>query len=136
MNVGPEIYDATRDLNNDMRGVLFTALSEIQMLSLVDDPALADGLENALKKRREGTNPDGSAPGTAMQEPLLRLQRELAFAQTPVDRERVQRRLTRELMFSTREQVGETVDRKADLVVVEPGGTLVRFTEAGDLVRS
>jgi filamentous hemagglutinin family protein len=136
INVGPEMYDVTRGLNDDMRGVLFTSLSDIQKLALADDPALADGLKNALAKQREGTNPDGSARGTAMQEPLLKLQRELAFAASPVERERVQRRMTRELIHSAKEQAGETVDRKADLVIEEPDGGKVRFTEAGDLVRS
>lgn len=136
MNVGPEMYDVTRDLNDDMRGALFTSLSDIQKLALADDPALADGLKNALEKQREGTNPDGSPRGTAMQEPLLKLQRELAYAATPVERERVQRRMTRELIHSAKEQAGETVDRKADLVIEEPDGGKVRFTEAGDLVRS
>jgi hypothetical protein len=136
INVGPEMYDVTRDLNNDMRGALFTSLSDIQKLALADDPALADGLKNALSKQREGNNPDGSPRGTAMQEPLLKLQRELAYAFTPAERERVQRRMTRELIHSAKEQAGETVDRKADLVIEEPDGTKVRFTEAGDLVRS
>ncbi|MFY8043301.1 MAG: filamentous hemagglutinin N-terminal domain-containing protein, partial [Rhodoferax sp.] len=136
MNVGPKMYEVTRDLNDDMRGALFTSLSDIQKLALADDPALADGLKNALEKQREGTNPDGSPRGTAMQEPLRKLQRELAYAATPVERERVQRRMTRELIHSAKEQAGETVDRKADLVIEEPDGTKVRFTEAGDLVRS
>lgn len=91
--------------------------ADIQKLALTDDPALADGLKDALAKQREGTNPDGSPRGTAMQEPLRKLQRELAFAATPVERERVQRRMTRELIHSAKEQAGETVDRKADLVI-------------------
>jgi len=136
MNVGPDMYDVTRDLNNDMRGALFTSLADIQKLALTDDPALADGLKAALERKREGNNPDGSPLGTALQEPLRKLQRELAYAFTPVERERVQRRMTRELINSAKEQAGETVDRKADLVIEEPDGTKVRFTEAGDLVRS
>lgn len=135
MNVGPEMYDATRDLNNDMRGALYTSLSDLQKLGLTDDPTLANGLKDALEKQREGTNPDGSPRGTAMQEPLLKLQRELAYAFTPLEKERVQRRMTRELIYSAKEQAGETVDRKADLVIEEPDGGKVRFTEAGDLVR-
>lgn len=136
MNVGPEMYEVTRDLNNDMRGALFTSLSDLQKLGLADDTTLAKGLKDALEKQREGTNPDGSQRGTAMQEPLLKLQRELAYAFTPLEKERVQRRLTRELIFSAKEQAGETVDRSADLVIEDTEGGKVHFTEAGDLVRS
>jgi filamentous hemagglutinin family protein len=138
MLVGQDIYDATRSLGEEMRGAMFNGWGEAQIWGLEDDEDFSTGLMKAMtEKLPAAPNEDGSpgVPRTRLQAAFDVMELELKQAQTKDEKERIGRRVFREMVFAAREASGKEVDPEADLVLPDGNGGEVRINDEGDVVQ-
>ncbi len=139
MAVGKDLYEATRDMGQDMRGALFSGWAGVQMWGLEEEKGFSDGLHRALtEKKKAAPNEDGS-PGTdrtRLQIPLDVLELELKQAKTDEEKARIGRRVLRELVLGARAEAGQQVDDTADLELPDGKGGTVRITDDGEMIAS
>ncbi|RYE74929.1 MAG: hypothetical protein EOO74_10820, partial [Myxococcales bacterium] len=130
MAVGKELYDATRDMGQDMRGALFSGWAGVQMWGLEEEKGFSDGLHRALTEKKKATPNEDGSPGTdrtRLQIPLDVLELELKQAKTEEEKTRIGRRVLRELVNAARDEAGQEVDDTADLELPDGEGGTVRI---------
>ena len=139
--IGPELYEAFKDMDPELRTMVFNSLAALQSEGLEAEDQFSEGLQKALtQKVYGGDNPDGSrgTSRTALFTPLSILEGELFQARqkefSKAERDKVQNRVTRELVIAGRQAAGQEVDDTADVVFERPDGSKVRLTEDGDKI--
>ena len=139
--IGPELYEAFKDMDPEIRTMVFSSLAVLQSEGLEAEDKFSEGLKKALtKKVYGGDNPDGSrgTSRTALFTPIAILEGELSQAKqkefSKAERDKVQNRVTRELVIAGRQAAGQEIDETADVVFERPDGSRVRLTEAGDKI--
>ena len=140
--LGPETYDAVRNMAPRLRAMVFEGFATLQAEGIVqNDGKFAEGLERAFtKKKSSGTNPDGT-PGpvrTALFVPLSILEAELEQAEKldmteggKAARDTVKNRVLHALVLAGREEAGQKMADTDDVVFERPGGKNVRITDDG-----
>ena len=141
--MGPEMFAATRDMEPQMRSLLFNSMSKLQSEGLHANEKFSEGLNKALTEQvYTGDNEDGTrgTTRTALFGPLSILEAELYQANQQEwgkeARDRVQNKMTRALIIAGMEAAGEEVNDAADVVFARPDGTEVRINDEGDLTEA
>ncbi|MBP7564671.1 MAG: filamentous hemagglutinin N-terminal domain-containing protein [Burkholderiaceae bacterium] len=138
MTVGQEVYDATRSLGEEMRSAMFNGWGTAQLWGMDnDDEDFSTGLMKAMTEKLPAPpNEDGSpgVPRTRLQVAFDVADLELKQAKTKEEKDKIGRRVFRDMVHAARAASGQEVDPDADLVLSDGNGGTVRINDEGDMV--